>query len=264
MIKKTQPKYNAPAVKKAFEILKLVSESKKEIGITELAKKTGFGKSTIHGLTHALMDAGALEQRPVDKKFFLGPALVDLAFKSSNYLWIKEKAQIFLDRLCDNIGETVFLGILSHSRGIIMATAEPAKPLKISSPPGTIIPLMAGAVGKIFLAKLGKKDALKFIRKHGLKKFTENSITDEKEYIKELEKVKKQGYALDNEEYIPGVKAIAVDIGNKKGLSLALWVVGFSSSINSGKSEFIINSICAAAKELEAAFNGAENDTRQY
>ncbi len=256
MTKKSQPKYQAPAVKKAFEILKLVSESKTEIGISELAGKTGFSKSTIYGLTRALMDAGALEQRPLDKKFFLGPAILELAFKSSNYLLIKEKSRFFLDKLCNRIGETVFLGILSHSRGVIMSTSEPAKPLKISSPPGTVIPLTAGAVGKIFLANLGKKEALKFIRDHGLKKFTRNSITDEKEYIKELEKVKKQGYAIDNEEYIPGVKAVAVDIGNKRGLALALWVVGFSSSMGEKKMPFITRAALDIAKELGAALNG--------
>jgi DNA-binding IclR family transcriptional regulator len=123
-------------------------------------------------MIQALLQAGALDQGLQRKGFFLGPAVVELAFRNWNYFRVVEYAQPILSQLRDRIGETVFLGVLSRSRGLIMATAEAAKPLKISSPPGTSIPLLAGAVGKVFLALHSRAQVLKIIREHGLTRFT--------------------------------------------------------------------------------------------
>lgn len=223
--------YQAPAVQKAFQLLRVMAESRKELGLSELAQKLGFSKSTTHGLIRALLKVHAIDQSPERKTFFLGPAIVDLAFGSWNYLRVCEQAQPSLEELRDQTGETVFLGVLSRSRGIIMATAEATKPLKISSPPGTSIPLLAGAVGKVFLARLDDEKVTRLIREDGLPAFTPKSIVKEEEYLAELAGVRKQGYALDNEEYLPGVKAVAVSLGNQRGLPLAIWVVGFAGGM---------------------------------
>ena len=61
--------YQAPAVKKAFQLLKVVAASRKELGLSELAQRLGFSKSTTHGLIRALLQAGALDQSPKQKKF---------------------------------------------------------------------------------------------------------------------------------------------------------------------------------------------------
>ena len=231
-MKATKPTaYKAPAVLKAFELLKLVAESRTEITLSELARQLGYSKGTLHGMVRALLQSGALAQAPNRRGFFLGPAVVELAFRSWNYFRISEHAQPLLDELRDRIGETVFLGVLSSSRGLIVATAEAAKPLKISSPPGTSIPLLAGAVGKVYLSQQPETQAARIIRAHGLAQFTHRSIVKKDEYLAELKTVCKQGYAVDNEEYLPGVKAVAVALGNERGLPLAIWVVGFADAM---------------------------------
>ena len=165
---KKKTTYQAPAVQKAFELLKRVAESQSEISLSDLARQLGFSKGTTHGMIQALLQAGALEQGPNRKGFFLGPAVVELAFRSWNYFRVSEHAQPILDALRDRIGETVFLGVLSRSRGLIMATAEAAKPLKISSPPGTSIPLLAGRSARCSWPSSAEDQALKIIREHGL------------------------------------------------------------------------------------------------
>jgi DNA-binding IclR family transcriptional regulator len=224
--------YKAPAVSKAFELLKLVAESRTEITLSELARQLGYSKGTLHGMVSALIQSGALAQAPNRRGFFLGPTLVELAFRSWNYFRISEHAQPLLDELRDRIGETVFLGILSSSRGLIVATADASKPLKISAPPGTSIPLLAGAVGKVFLSQQPAAQAATLIREHGLSAFTPRSVVKKYAYLAELEAVRKQGYAVDNEEYLPGVKAVAVALRNQRGLPLAIWVVGFADSMS--------------------------------
>lgn len=247
--------YQAPAVQKAFELLKLVAESRSEITLSDLARRLGYSKGTIHGMIQALLQTGAIEQGPRRKGYFLGPAVVELAFRSWNYFRVVEYAQPVLNELRDRIGETVFLGVLSRSRGLIMATAEAAKPLKISSPPGTSIPLLAGAVGKVFLAQQPATQAAKIIREHGLAPFTQRSVVEKDEYLAELEIVRRQGYAVDNEEYLPGVKAVAVALGNQRGLPLAIWVVGFADSMGGDVIAKIAGETRRAAEKLRDALD---------
>ena len=247
--------YKAPAVQKAFQLLKAVAESKDGVGLSELAKTLGFSKSTTHGLIQALLNAGALDQNLRGKKLYLGPEIVELAFKSRNYFRVSEQAKPILNELRDNIGQTVFLGVLSSSQGIIIATAESTKPYKISSPPGTSIPLLAGAVGKVLLAQMEDSQALRIIQNHGLSQYTPQSIIDEAAYLKELAGVRRQGYALDMEEYLPGVKAVAVGLGNHRGLPLVLWIVGFAGSLKDDIVPGIIQQTLKAAEKLQLSLD---------
>ena len=250
--------YQAPAVQKAFQILNMVVRSPMQLTLSELASELGFSKSTTHGLVHALLREGALVQNAHGKKLALGPAVVDLAFRGWNYLKISRQGQPLLDALRDGIGETVFLGVLSRSnaRALIMATAEAAKPMKISSPPGTSISLFAGAVGKVFLAGMTDDQALEVIRENGLPAFTDKSIVREDDYLEELAGVRRNGYALDIEEYLPGVKAVAVGLGNNQGLPLAVWVVGFASPMDDTVMPQIIDATLGTAGKLNRLLDG--------
>ena len=249
--------YQAPAVQKAFQILSMVAESKKGLGLSELAQTLEFSKSTTHGLIQALVKTGSLEEDPHKRKYYLGPTLVELAFRSWNYLRVTERSQPLLEELRDRIGETVFLGVLSKSRGIIVATADALKPLKISSPPGTSIPLLAGAVGKAFLAGLSDDEAIRIIETAGLNKYTKKTITAPESYLKELRRVRKQGYAVDDEEYLPGVRAVAVSLGNQRGLPLAIWVVGFADAINAQTLSGIVAYTLKTANKLKALLDNS-------
>ena len=142
--------YKAPAVRKAFDLLRFMANSEHELGVSELSYHLGFSKSTTHGLVKALVGIGALDQNPVQKKVVLGPViLTELVFKGGNYSGMMEQVRPLLERMCHSIDETVIIGALSPAGATIMAKAEPFKPLKISSHIGTPIPLLAGAVGKI-------------------------------------------------------------------------------------------------------------------
>ena len=251
--------YKAPAVGKAFELLRTVAGSRQGLGLSELAAKLGYSKSTTHGLVHALIHEGALVQVNGGKKLLLGSTVVELAFQSWNYLIINREAQPILDELRENIDESIFLGVLnrSNARAIIMATSEATKPLKISSPPGTSISLFAGAVGKVFLSGMEDDNALDLIREKGLPRFTKNSIVSEDKLMAELARVRSRGYALDDEEYIPGVRAVAASIGNLHGLPLAIWVVGFAGSMGANKIEKITRATLDTTEKLRQVLDAA-------
>jgi DNA-binding IclR family transcriptional regulator len=249
------PAYEAPAVQKAFELLAMVADSAEGLGVSELSTALGYSKGTIHGIVQALLKAGALDQSPQRKKLFLGPAIMELAFKSRSYRRTIQQAQPLLDQLRDRVGQTVFLGMLSRSRVMIIAAAEAPNPLKISSPPGTSLPVLAGALGKMFLSQFDDEKALQLIRSNGLTRYTPKSITDGQAYLRELARVRREGYAVDDEEYLPGVRAVALSLGNHRGLSLALWAVGFAGSMDRQAMPGIVREVLETAEKLKASLH---------
>ncbi|MFH1154006.1 MAG: IclR family transcriptional regulator [Pseudomonadota bacterium] len=248
--KTSQDGYAAPAVIRAFELMRLLTDTPRPLSLTELSKKLGCGKSSIHGLLKALIQVNALNR--VGKTYVMGPAMAELSLRGWNIFKLVEKAQPALTRLRNATGETVFLGVTGTSKSTIIATRDALKPLKISAPPGTEIPLQAGAVGKAFLSAMSRDSVDHFIETHGLPQFTPNSITEIDAYHRELETVRTSGYAMDNEEYLTGVKAVAVSINNRRGLPLAVWIAGFASSMDTVLTPETLTLITTTASELRA------------
>jgi DNA-binding IclR family transcriptional regulator len=248
--------YQAPAVHKAFQLLRTVAESKELLGLTELALRLGYSKSTTHGLVHALIREGALVQDPDGRKLFIGSAVANLAFASWNYLKLTDAAQPIINRVRDQIKETVFLGALINRRIMIIAAAEADEPLKISASAGTSMPIFSGAVGKVFLAKEPTEKVMALIGERGLPRYTSRSIVDEKAYLNELDLVRDRGYALDDEEYLSGVRAVAVALNNLIGPPMAAWVVGLTSTMGLQKIPKAVDVTIASAIALRQAFDG--------
>ncbi|MDJ0828535.1 MAG: IclR family transcriptional regulator [Desulfobacterales bacterium] len=250
-LKKKKPDgYHAPAVEKAFRLLRFVANSNEALRLSDLSAHLQISKSTTHGLIRALVATGALNQSTQNKKITLGPATVELALKNQNYLQLGTLTQPLLDDLRDRINETVFFGLLHPWRALIMATSEARKPMKISSPPGSSVLLMVGALGKVFLSQMDDAEVLQIIKENGLPQFTNASIIDEQTYLKEIAYVRQTGYALDKGEYLSGVNAIAVGLGHHCELPVVLWVVGFAESLNSEKIDEVKELILATATKL--------------
>jgi DNA-binding IclR family transcriptional regulator len=237
--KKSSPGYKAPAVHRAFQLLRAVAQSPQSLGMLELAERLGYSKSTTHGLVHALLREGVLAQGPGARKLFLGPTIAELLFSNWQQEKVTEKAQPLLNEIRDAVNETVILGARIRNRVLIMATADAFYSLKISVPLGSTIPLFAGAVGKAFLAEENPELAAALITTQRLPGYTPRSITDVTAYWKELERVREKGYAVDIEEYLPGIRAVAVALHNRRGLPTGLWVVGVSANMHKEKIETI-------------------------
>jgi IclR family KDG regulon transcriptional repressor len=241
--------YQAPSVKKAFQILKLISERGGKLGISELSQRLGIGKSTVHGITSALEEIGAIKRDPVSKKYTLGFTLFELGRLAYSLNGLKELARPVLEQLMEKARESVFLGALNGDRATILYIVESRQDLKIIAQVGTTIPLTAAATGKVFLAGMAEEKAIEILKSVGLKKYTEYSITDFEEYLLEIRRVREQGYATDYEEYILGVRAVAFPIEGENLIS-AIWVVGFKTSLNNERMSAVIEATREAAREI--------------
>lgn len=243
--------YQAPSVKKAFHVLGLLADNPHSMGISELAKRMGISKGTVHGITAALEDIGAIRRDPGTKRYTLGLTLFELGRRAYFQIDLNELARPVMDELMEKTQETVFLGVLSVDHITILDIAESRQELKITSPIGTTLLLTAGAVGKVFLASMKEEKALEIIGKNGPPRYTEKSITDPIKYMAELRRVKERLYATDDEEYIMGVRAVAAPIQGHRDQMAAIWVVGFKASLDDEKMKLLAKEINKSVDEID-------------
>ncbi|MBT8371372.1 MAG: IclR family transcriptional regulator [Desulfobacterales bacterium] len=241
-------KYGAPSVKKAFAILSAISSSKDGMGVSDLAKKLKMAKSTVHGMTAALEELGAAMRDPLTKKYKLGFALLEIGRTAYSQIDLQTSARPIAEELMEKTQTSVFLGILNWDQVTILDIVESRQELNITAPVGSTIPLFAGAVGKVFLASMSKEQAAKIVESKGLPRFTDNSIVDMELYFDELMQVRDQGYAVDDEEYILGVRAVASPLTGLGQLRSAIWTVGFKASLDEKKMQILTAETHKAAK----------------
>lgn len=240
----------APSVKKAFEILEAISLSRKGAGVNKIARDLKMAKSTVHGITSILEDLGAIMRDPLTKRYTLGLTLFELGRLAYSQIDLKDLARPIMEELMEKTQESVFLGVLNGERVTILDIVESRQDLKITSPIGTTIPLLAGATGKVFLACMEEEKVKEIIRKKGFTRYTENTIIDPEKYLQEIRSVREKGYATDYEEYILGVRAVVSPIKGEVHLMSALWVVGFRTSLNGDKMRALIEMTKEAAEAV--------------
>jgi IclR family KDG regulon transcriptional repressor len=253
-----EKRYIAPSVKKAFEILRVVSQSRRGMRVSELARELKMAKSTVHGIASALEELGALVRAPLTKKYKIGPTLLELGKAAFSQIDVKDLARPSMEDLMERTEESVFLGVLNGDRVTILDIVESRKELKITSPRGTAISIFAGATGKVFLASMEEERAIEIIRAKELPSFTKNTISDPEKYLEEIRRVRQAGYATDEEEYILGVRAVAAPIRGEGRLNSAIWVVGFKAGLDEKRMESLIRETRAAAAEISRKIAGSK------
>jgi len=243
-------KYGAPSVKKAFAILSAISSSKDGMGVSDLAKKLKMAKSTVHGMTSALEELGAAMRDPLTKKYKLGFALLEIGRSAYSQIDLQTSARPVTEELMEKTRTSVFLGILNWDQVTILDIVESRQELNITAPVGSTIPLFAGAVGKVFLAAMPEEQAAKMVRSKGLPRFTDNTIVDMDLYFNELRQVREKGYAVDDEEYLMGVRAVASPLIGLGQLRSAIWAVGFKASLDDEEMQTLSGATHKAAQAI--------------
>jgi len=242
--------YKAPALKKAFEIINLIVRENRALGVTEIARALDLSKSTTFGILQSLEEEGFLTKVDATKKYLVGAELLELSKRVLGATDLTVTARSYLEKLVEQVDETAFLGVREGNTVRVLDVVEPHKELKISSPVGARFSLTAGVIGKIFLAPLQDEEILALLAKHKLARYTENSVTDTGKFLEEVAKTRSSGYAVDFEEYLAGMRAVATLIYSGHLPIGAIWVVGFTSSLNDDKMPHVITHLKQAAEEI--------------
>jgi len=252
--------YQAPTVKKAFQILRTLSKARTGMGISDLAKTVSIGKSTVFGILNALEEIGAVIRDPETKTYSPGVTLFELGRAAYARMDVKTIARPILEDLMERAQESVFLGVRNGEHVTILDTVESMQDLKITAPVGTRIPLFAGAAGKVFMASMPEETVAEIIRSQGIPRFTRNTIINPLSFIKEVRKARRTGYATDDEEYIRGVRAVAAAINGTRTFSSAIWVVGFKPRMDAGKMALLAQETIRTARSISEKLQQADRN----
>ncbi|HET9443602.1 MAG TPA: IclR family transcriptional regulator, partial [Acidimicrobiales bacterium] len=177
-----------------------------------------------HRLTRALCAGGLLTQDPESDRYQLGPLLVVLGRMAEERLGVA-RALPHLRRLADETGESVNLGIRAGGDVLVVADAASPQPLRFNQASGSRVPVHTSAMGKCLLAASGDvRGAVSSLPR--LDPVTPRTITDRRRLQDELETVGRRGWALNDEERNPGVRAVAVPVAHRGRVVAALAVQG--------------------------------------
>jgi len=197
---------------RGLKILDLLGMSQEGASSTELAEILGVDKGSASRLVPTLDKHGFAEKDHFSRRYILGPQVVTLSRSLLSRLPLRKAAKPFLQRLMERTRECAHLAILAQGNALYIDQVESPATLRVNVQVGQMAPLHCTALGKILLAF----DDADF--PPTLEPFTPNTITDPDVLRKHLDDIRQQGFAVDNEEFDPGVRCIAVpvyDIRNK-------------------------------------------------
>jgi len=221
------------SIDRALQVLELFSLEKPEWGVTEISKALNIYKSNVHNVLTTLAEKGFVIKDSKTDKYKLGIKFFELGSIVIKNMDLRKIAHPYMEKLLKEFNETVHLGILVEGEILSIEQEESGQSLSPRIFIGKRAPLHCTGVGKAIMAYLPKDKFSFTIKEMGLIRYTENTISNEEELEKELEKIREQGYAVDNMEHEEGVRCVAGPIRDYTGkVSASLSVSGPAFRIN--------------------------------
>ncbi len=209
------------SVKNAIDLLMLFSVSRPELSLTEISSYIDLHKSSIHRTLSTLVLSGFLEKDKATSKYRLGLVFLELASQVLSRYDFRDQARPYLEGLADKTGEIFHLSVLNGADIIYLDKVGQGQPLTVATKIGGRSPAYCSAMGKVMLADVSLPELKRLLGDGPFPRATVNTITEMPRLIEELEKVKKQGFAVDDEEAFPGIRCIAAPLRNKNGKVVA-------------------------------------------
>jgi IclR family KDG regulon transcriptional repressor len=218
---------------KSLQIIDLLSKNPQGMSLLEMSNMIGFPRSTIHHMLSTFLPYDYVSQDTETKKYSLGFKFLSVGRVILDNLDIRKIARKYLFELHDECREhhgecevAIHLAILRNGKVIYVDKIDTQGGLSLATYIGYRTDPHAAAGGKVLLSELSRKEILNIYRGTPLKPYGKNTITDMDRLFNELEKIRKQGYAIDNEEYYKGVRCVAAPIKAGGKIVAALSVTG--------------------------------------
>ena len=208
---KTTTYFTINSIVKAFKIVEsLVSKS--EWDLAELTSQTGIQKTTVHRMLLTLKSLGYVEQSPKNKRYSGSIKFFELGCKIIQHLNYIEVARPYLVELSEKTKETINLSVPNKLEMIVMDRIESQHMLKKDTRLGDRFISYCSAGGKAVLAHIGKTEREKLFAGHVLKLSSPKSIKTLEDLERELKITASRGYAVDNEEFLVGLRCVGAPV----------------------------------------------------
>ncbi len=247
MVTATAPARLVPAVDRAVRVLACLEAEARPLGVSEIARRLDASKGSVHDVLETLRRHGLLDRDDASKQYWLGARLVRLGAAARSRLDLAAVARPVMARLAEESGETVLLLRRQGDRALIVEKAEASNGImRISASVGQRIPLGAGASGKLFFA-FGEPPK-------SPPRFTDRSLAEPSTFEGALRAARAEGFALDDQEYLDGVRAAAAPIFGVHGdLVGVLLTVGLAGSLTVDRLAPVARATARAAADISTA-----------
>jgi IclR family KDG regulon transcriptional repressor len=237
---------------RAFDILELLSKEQKGLGLTQIAMRVDLHKATVHRLLSAMRQRGYID-KATDGSYRLGLGFVDLASLYLNHLELKTEAQPVLHDLLARTGNTTFLATEQDGQVVYLDKQESFDSLRKYSIIGRRAPMHCTSLGKALLADWSPERIRELAVRHPLQRFTKNTDTEVQRLVREIDKTRKRGWSLDDEEYEEGIRCLGAPVRDYRGTIIAaVSASGTTEMIPRGRVEEIGTLVARTAADLSA------------
>lgn len=205
------------SVDRALDLLEALAAAEVPLGVGELARELDLPQGTTHRLLRSLEQRGYVHQG-VSRKYLIGTAALRLGDAAQRSL--ARSARPYLAELVELSGESANLAVLEGQDVVYVAQSPSPHSLRMFAEVGRHVSPHSTAVGKVLLAALPRERAVSVLRRAGLPRHTEHTITDLDAFLAELELTRKRGWGVDESEQEVGVRCVAVPV-HQRGVVVA-------------------------------------------
>ena len=247
-------RHSIQSVDRALLLLETIAEAGGEATLTDLSKRTGLNISTCHHLLATLIQRGFAAKVPGRRLYALGSRIHFLGHTCLQ-VDLPRRAQPYLETVNRATGETVHLAALQGDAVVTVAVRAARHALRADSGKiGKAEAPHAMSLGKAILAWL-PEDEIRRMLTGGMKRYTDNTITEFSDFIESLRIVRRYGYAIDREEYRPGVICVGAAIRDQAGTVIGA-ISASTPTLRADERHIALmcSEICAATRALSAEF----------
>lgn len=242
------------SVARALSIIDILATKGEGMSLAQLSEKMDLPKSTVYGLLATLRDYNYVSQDNESGRYLLGTRLFELGNQVARSWDVRDLALPVMKQLNRQFGETVHLGAEDNGEMLYLEKIEADSLIAITSGVGLRLPMHCSGLGKVLLAQKSPAELKRFISSKGLPALTKRTIVTQASLEKELEKIREQGYAIDDGEIMDGLRCVGAPIKDATGkVRYAISVSGQIRDMYGKRLEKIIVETVRAADKISKA-----------
>jgi IclR family acetate operon transcriptional repressor len=199
-------------VGRAIRILELAAQRERAFSAADVAPAAGLPAAAVRRLLATLEQEGVLLRAPGNRTYVIAPRLQAIGLAALRNSAARGARHAILEALVADLGETCNFTMLDGTRVCYLDRVESHWPLRLHLSPGSRVPLHCTASGKLFLASMPKRTMRMLIREAPLERCTPRTLADPARLEAEIERLRKRGIGIDDEEFITGLVAVAVPV----------------------------------------------------
>ena len=222
------------SLERGLDVLETIAAEGGEVGVRELARRCALSPTIVQRLVSSLATRGYIEKNGDTARYRLGHRALALGASGEGAFDYVVAARRELERMAHEHHLNGFVSVLREGRAIYLLAVQADGPVAIRVSPGSEMPLHSTSAGKVLLASVSDSEARKILGTRRLAAITPHTVTDPAAIVASLAKVRRQGFALVNEENIPGVLSVGAPIRDRSGAVVAALSVAFPKYLEAG------------------------------